>query len=364
MVSPESAPRIGRSRWYVPTPGKFVSLLLLSVVALYLSDQYDWFAFNKPKGWTVLIAVAVFASGLGLIVIWSVVAWLFGRRVQFGLLLLLLMVPTVAVPFAWLTREMQKAKNLADTITQLQRAGGQVSFNAWPAMNRGKSTRSIEAFGATPLWLRQAFGDEFFGEVGGVVLKDGNRLSDVTCFREVQAIFAMPGVSISDGDLDAIVDLPHLEEINFFDTKISDEGLKKLSKIGSLKNVFIVRSKATTQGRVDFEKAFAGRCHIGVNHRLGLGRFREEKEADSPPKYDSPRTLEFRGAPISRALQEERDQFEHDRKKMRRNIDELPKSLQPPLVEPLIVPDGIAPDGFAPERPERSTLEDFLEIRP
>jgi hypothetical protein len=176
----------------------------------------------------------------------------------------------------------------------------------------------------------------------------------------------MPGVSISDGDLDAIVDLPHLEEINFFDTNISDEGLKKLSKMGSLKDVFIVRSKATTQGRVDFEKAFAGRCRIGLDIHAELDRLRprvrEEKEVDSGPKYDSPRTLEFRGGPSSRALQEERERFEADRKKMRRNIDELPKSSQPPRVEPLIVPDGIAPDGFAPEPPERSTLEDFLEI--
>ncbi len=56
--------KLRRPRWYMPTPGKFVSLLLLSVVALYLSDQYDWFAFNRQKGWTVLIAMAIVSRAL------------------------------------------------------------------------------------------------------------------------------------------------------------------------------------------------------------------------------------------------------------------------------------------------------------
>ncbi len=45
-------------RWFVPTPGRLLPVLLAVEGFLWLSERFRWFAFNQHKGWTVLIAVA------------------------------------------------------------------------------------------------------------------------------------------------------------------------------------------------------------------------------------------------------------------------------------------------------------------
>ena len=51
-------------RWFQPTPDRFFVGLLAVQVFLFLSEHYQWFAFNEHKGWTVLIAVAGCRSGI------------------------------------------------------------------------------------------------------------------------------------------------------------------------------------------------------------------------------------------------------------------------------------------------------------
>ncbi len=261
-VSPTAAPT-RNVRWYMPTPGKFVALLLLYVATLYLSDQYDWFAFNRQKGWTVLIAVAVAASGLGLIVVWSAIAWLFGRRVQFGLLLLLLMVPTVAAPLGWLTREMQQATQVAEAIAQVERGGGVAPLepNQWDD--------------SLPSWLQNLFGNEFFGEVHKVHLRRDNQLSDAKAFRQIRELDVMSAIVVEDGDLDWLASLPQLESLTLIDSQITDHGLKKLQKVSTLKKVDIFRSKATRWGINDLEQALAGKCRVLVAGLPDDSRFLE-----------------------------------------------------------------------------------------
>lgn len=104
----DTAPVSAGPRWYVPTPGKFVALLLLSVAVLSLSDQYDWFAFNKREGWTVLIAVTGVVVGFVLLALWAVGSYLLGRRSEFGFGTLLLMIATAALPCVWLTQSRQQ----------------------------------------------------------------------------------------------------------------------------------------------------------------------------------------------------------------------------------------------------------------
>ena len=50
--------RLPKLRWYQPTPGRLLVLLLAVEGTLLLSEQFRWFAFNEWKGWTVLIAIA------------------------------------------------------------------------------------------------------------------------------------------------------------------------------------------------------------------------------------------------------------------------------------------------------------------
>src|SRR5262245_50295313 len=84
-------------KWYAITLERVLMALLLLEALLFLSDQYDWFAFNQRKGWTVLIAVAVVGSVLLLTALWAIVSWVASRWIkrkpfQFGLRPAMLMV--------------------------------------------------------------------------------------------------------------------------------------------------------------------------------------------------------------------------------------------------------------------------------
>ena len=89
--------------------GKFVFAILATQVVLYLSQHFKWFAFNQLKGHTVVITVT--ATAIGLLLIAGVVV--LGRKAQFTLATLTLMMPVMAIPCSWLVREMNQARRQA-----------------------------------------------------------------------------------------------------------------------------------------------------------------------------------------------------------------------------------------------------------
>ena len=52
--------------WYRLTPDRCVIGLLVVEGLLWLSERFQWFAFNEKKGWTVLIDTAARASSIDL----------------------------------------------------------------------------------------------------------------------------------------------------------------------------------------------------------------------------------------------------------------------------------------------------------
>ena len=64
-------------RWFVPTPGRLLVLLLAVEGLLWLSERFRWFPFNQHKGWTVLIAVAAVGVFLLLMFLWFLAALIF-----------------------------------------------------------------------------------------------------------------------------------------------------------------------------------------------------------------------------------------------------------------------------------------------
>ncbi len=64
-------------RWYDATPDRFVTGLIVLECLLWLSEQFRWFPFNSHKGWTVLIAAALFGAAFLLMLLWSAVCLLF-----------------------------------------------------------------------------------------------------------------------------------------------------------------------------------------------------------------------------------------------------------------------------------------------
>jgi hypothetical protein len=113
-----------------------------------------------------------------------------------------------------------------------------------------------------PVWLRNVFSDEFFGDIGTMFLDDRAHLSQAKSLSRIRHLFSVPEVSIDDDDLDALASFPYLESIVFFNTEITDAGLEKLQKIRSLKEIFIGDSKVTADGHNEFDRAFVGKCTI------------------------------------------------------------------------------------------------------
>jgi hypothetical protein len=103
---------VRKTRWYSPTVGKFLFAILASQVVLYLSQHFKWFAFNQLKGHSVVITVT--ATTIGLLLIAGVLV--LGRRAQFTLATLMLMVPVMAIPCSWLVREMNQARRQSQIV--------------------------------------------------------------------------------------------------------------------------------------------------------------------------------------------------------------------------------------------------------
>jgi hypothetical protein len=64
------------TRWYRPTPDRFVIGLLVVECLLWFSERYNWFWFNEKKGWTVLIAVAVVGGAMVVVLLWFIAIYI------------------------------------------------------------------------------------------------------------------------------------------------------------------------------------------------------------------------------------------------------------------------------------------------
>ena len=110
-------------RWFHPTPGKLLVVLLAVEGGLMLSKP--WF----PKGWAVLIAVAAVGVFLLVMLLWFAVALLFRRRFQFSLRSLLVLTVAVAVPFSWLAVEIKWAREKREAVEAWSKLGGVISYD-------------------------------------------------------------------------------------------------------------------------------------------------------------------------------------------------------------------------------------------
>ncbi len=63
----ESKPK---RRWYHLSPDRLIVGLLAVEGFLFLSEWFQWFAFNEKKGWTVLIAVAAVCVAVLIMLLW------------------------------------------------------------------------------------------------------------------------------------------------------------------------------------------------------------------------------------------------------------------------------------------------------
>ena len=99
-----------KSRWYHITPDRLIIGLLAVEGFLLLSEQFQWFAFNERKGWTVLIAVAAVCLALVVMFLWFAASLLFRLRFQVTVRSLVVLVVVVAIPSSWFAIELREAE--------------------------------------------------------------------------------------------------------------------------------------------------------------------------------------------------------------------------------------------------------------
>ena len=110
---------------------------------LFLSEQFQWFAFNRHKGWTVLIAVAGVGVLVWLSLVWFVAALVLRRRFQFSVRSLLLLAVVVALPFSWLAVAMKHAREQKAMVAAIKKFHGQLIYE-WESSKTDYSLSSCD----------------------------------------------------------------------------------------------------------------------------------------------------------------------------------------------------------------------------
>lgn len=131
-------------RWFHPTPGRLLALLLVVETSLFIFRSW------LPKGWAVLIAVATVGLFLLFMLLWFIAALVFHRRFQFSIWSLLVLTVAVAIPSSWLTAEMKWAREQKEAAEFLMREVGD-------GRTYGPNTTS-----KTMAWLETLLGRDFF----------------------------------------------------------------------------------------------------------------------------------------------------------------------------------------------------------
>jgi Leucine-rich repeat (LRR) protein len=229
-----------RRRWFRLTPDRVVIALLILEGFLLLSEWFEWFAFNRHKGWTVLIGMAAVVVAMLLMSLWFLAALLFRLRFQFSILSLLVLTLVVAVPCSWLAVEREHAQKQREAVAAIQSLRGQITYD-YEADEWARCLKSGAVKWAPvppgPAWVRRLLGDDFFADVvnvNGMIL---------TLFND------RPGSnSITDAWLEHIGKLHRLEVLDLGNSHVSDAGLKELHGLTRLRKLDLHRTNITDAG--------------------------------------------------------------------------------------------------------------------
>jgi len=197
-----------KPRWHHLSPDRLIVGFLAVEGFLLLSEQFQWFAFNEKKGWTVLIAVALVCLAVVVMLLWLAAGFLFRLRFQFSVRWLVVLVVAVAIPSCWLTVKMRQAERQRQAVEAIRKAGG-VVFYDFHFLKDEKAYAIMEQEPPTPAWLRQVVGNDFFSEV--------------------HVVFFDNPEQVGDDVLERIGRLRKLKQLRLSDSPVTDVGLKHLT---------------------------------------------------------------------------------------------------------------------------------------
>ena len=237
-----------KPRWFSPTPGRLLAVLLAVEGFLWLSERFRWFAFNQHKGWTVLTAVAAVGVFLLVMLGWFILALLLHCRFQFSMLSLLVLAVAVALPCGWLATEMKKAKKQREVVDGIAKLHGSVDYDYqhYPS----GTTKPRPAPRRLP-WLWAVLGDDVFVNVTWVALS-GPGVSDANLEHLIGLSnllkLNLNATKISDAGLEHLKGLTQLQVLHLDDTNVSDAGLEYLNGLTRLQELYLGGTNVTDGG--------------------------------------------------------------------------------------------------------------------
>ncbi len=224
--------KAARRRWFWPTPAWLVWGAAAATGVLFACERWRWFPVNYQKGFPVLLAVAVVAAVLMLILAWMLVALVFRRRMQFGLRTMLVFVTLCAVVCSWLTVRIKQARRQAEEIAAIKEKHGSASYH-WETASIERMAELVPA-PPGPERLRKLLGIDFFGIVEHLYVPTppttDAELEHLTVLRRLKRL-GLCGDNVSDAHLSHLGGLSTLRRLWLVDTKVTEEGVKKLHDV-------------------------------------------------------------------------------------------------------------------------------------
>lgn len=200
-----------KTPWYMPTPGKYLVLMLLTQVLFIALANYLFFKKGEP----VLFTLGLTALSVFLLAGWLLVQRFRDAKAQFGLSALLLLIVVAAIPCAWLAQAFDQSRRDRGFI-EVVAERAEVSFYDAPSNGREDPRIPLLPLGWRA-FLISALGSDFFDEVYEV------RISKKTAH---------------DDDLETMARLPRLRSIRLWDPSITDAGLAHLKGLRRLRVIW------------------------------------------------------------------------------------------------------------------------------
>jgi hypothetical protein len=249
-TNPSDAATTPKPRWYVPTPAKFLFAVLVMQGILFLSARYHWFWFNERKGYTVLIAVAATAVALPLLVAAVMVSRFSKSKTQFSLATLLLMVPVMGIPCAWLAREMELARQQRLAVEAIGSRNGQV-----PYIQIGPPPMVYQT-------LAPLFGIEFFMDVHGA-RDPGASDADLEQLTRLSQLHRLElwGSEVTDAGVVQVAQLKQLRTLDLCGAEITDAGIDHLRRLRHLRQLRLFNTRVTAEGRKSLQESLP-ECNV------------------------------------------------------------------------------------------------------
>jgi hypothetical protein len=230
-------------RWFYPTLGRLLVVLLAVEGILVLSKWFYWI----PKGWAVLIAIAGVGVVMLFMVLWFVLALLFRWRFQFSIRSLLMLTIAVAIPCSWLAVEMEQANGQKELVENLKKHGAAVGYD-YQVDSSGPISGGTQP---GPARLRKMLGDDFFRNLTYIGCCDFPLTeTDLKHLRGMKELITLgfQNAGITDEGLEYVKELKQLQSLDLRFIPITDAGLKHLQGMKQLQILGLMKTNVTDAG--------------------------------------------------------------------------------------------------------------------